>query len=329
MSQTLQESAQKLKELCIGTRLGFRRPGQRKAVEEEYQETMNDSVQAEEDGISSTKVLLDRKLPCIKKINKCISRTKNWWMALSWPYPEKGMRLMRKEKVPAFEAGIPSRRDELYELACDVQANYDLIMDHARKKQGKTFNPSNYPADFRQAYALEYGYCDPNPPAALLQIAPEIHRAALQRATAMFEQSVILGENLMAAQLAKFVDALHHALAPSKDGKRTQLRDACLGNFQDFLDAMKSMSLGSNAGLDALLEKAQALIGNASPEMLKKNPDLKAGVVKGLEEIQAILPSLVVAKPRRAITLPTPKVLPAPDAPESPPPFEGPPAVVV
>jgi hypothetical protein len=332
MSQTLQESAAKLKELCVGTHVGFNWPGQKKAVDGENQETMNDSVQAEPDGITSTRVLLDKKMPCISKINACRRKIDAWWKGMSWPYPETGTRLMKKEFVAKFEAGMPGHAQELYELACDVEAHREEVLAYGRKKQGRTFNESAYPPDFRQAYAVEHCYRNLNPPESLFNFLPEIYQAAKERAFLQFQGAVLLGEQAYAAKLAKLTDALHHALTPPTDGKKRVLRDAAVGNFQDFIEQFKSMSVGSSSEMDAAVAKLEGLLGNVSPEQLKKLPELKQSVVKGLEEVQAILPSLVVAKPRRAITLPTPKVVPAPDAqdkPDVPSPFEGPPAVAV
>ena len=65
---------------------------------------------AEEDSFSAAKKLIDTKNPRYKAVSAVFSQVTTYWKQGTLPFTEHGMRLLRREHVPEFEAKIASSR---------------------------------------------------------------------------------------------------------------------------------------------------------------------------------------------------------------------------
>jgi len=76
--------------------------GVRKTLTSEQKAIAADSFGAEGAYLSAGKKLLDTKHPAFKAVTGIKGRIVSLWKAMSLPYPEPGLRLIRQDQIEAF-----------------------------------------------------------------------------------------------------------------------------------------------------------------------------------------------------------------------------------
>lgn len=142
------------------------------------------------------------------------------------------------------------------------------------------------------------------PPDYLLRLNPQLYQQEKDRMTARFEEAVRLAEESFVGELAKLVEHLVERLSPSVDGQSKVFRDSAIGNLTEFFDRFKSLSVGSNADLDKLVDTARRAISGVDPQAVRDNSGLRQQVAAQLSAVSATLDQMLVDQPRRKILRP-------------------------
>ena len=138
--------AQWLRETTAAVRVSFTWLGVRKALTPEQRNQAADSFGAEGDYLSARKKLLDTKHTAYKEVTAIRGKVIAHWKALTLPFPEPGIRLIRQHQIDSFNQEMTSLRSELLEAVARLDQHYTELKNTAQRRLGDLFNAERLPA---------------------------------------------------------------------------------------------------------------------------------------------------------------------------------------
>ena len=300
-TQTVSSPAHRLRTTMAAVRLSISWFGVRKTLTPEQKARAAAAFGAEGAYLSAGKKLLDTAHPSFKAVTSIRTRIVSFWKAVSLPFPESGIRLIRQDDIQAFDVQLTTLKAELDEAVDRLDEHYGELRDAARDRLGSLFNPSDYPASLRGLFSVEYDFPSVEPPDYLRQLTPELYQQECQRVAARFDEAVRLAEEAFTDELAKLVSHLCERLSGIEDGKPQIFRDSAVENLTGFFERFRQLNVGSNEQLDELVTQAQTAVRGVEPQALRDNQSLRQHVATQLAGVQSVLDGLLVDRPRRNI----------------------------
>ena len=297
--------AQRLQRTMAAARVSFTWLGVRKTLSREQREQAAESFGAEGGCLSAAKKLIDTRHPAFKAVSAIRNRAIACWRAVSLPYPEPGIRLIRQDSIQAFDQQLTDLRQQLAEAVEQLDASYTELQEAARQRLGRLFDLADYPASLSGAFAIDWGYPSITPPQYLLELNPQLYEQEQARITARFEEAVRLTEQAFTTEFGRLIGHLAERLSGGADGKPKVFKDSSVGNLQEFFSRFKSLSIHSNAQLDELIAQAQGIVSGVSGQDLRDSGSLRQQVQGQLAAVASTLDDLLVDRPRRKILRPT------------------------
>lgn len=294
-------ASQRLRDTMAAARLSFTWLGVRKSLTSEQKNQAADSFGAEGKFLSAGKKLLDTSHPAFKAVTAIKGRCLSYWRAVSLPYPEPGIRLIRQQGINEFDNQMAAFRDELREAVVELDRRYTELRSAARRRLGDLFDASDYPVSLIGLFGIEHEYPSVEPPSYLRQLNPELYEQECQRMQARFDEAVQLAEAAFTEEIAKLVEHLSERLNGESDGKAKVFRDTAVTNLTEFFERFRSLNVRSNEQLDDLVQRAQNVLHGVEPQQLRDNSSLRQRLVTQLASVQSSLDGLMVDRPRRNI----------------------------
>jgi hypothetical protein len=275
--------------------------GTRKTLTAEQKTVAADAFGAEGAFLSAGKKLLDNKHPAFKAVTAVKGRIVSYWKSLSLPYPEPGIRLIRQDKIDGFDAQMNEFKEELDEAVWQLDEHYAELKSAARDRLGSLFNPADYPESLRGMFQVAWDFPSVEPPSYLQQLNPDLYRQECERVSARFDEAVRLTEQAFMEELQQLVAHLTERLSGQADGKPKVFRDSALNNMSEFFDRFKQLNVRSNEELDSLVEQCRGVVSGVEPQTLRDNQGVRTQVAAELGQVQGVLDTLLVDRPRRNI----------------------------
>jgi hypothetical protein len=297
--------AERLRRTAAAVRVHFTWWGTHRSLTTRQKEEVGVACAADAKLLTAGKRLVDTRHPALRKLTGVKGRAGNYWRGITLPYVEPGVRLVRRDDVPALHHVLEGFREELHEAETELNAVYPEVKADAQRRLGRLYCEADYPTEVRGLFDLTWDFPNVEPPAYLLRVSPDLYAEERARVTARFDEAVRLAEQAFAAELAGLVDHLTERLAPSADGTRKVFRDSALGNFRDFIGRFQLLNVNSSPELDALVERAQGLLSGVTPHDVRTLPDVRQQLQAGMSDVRRQLDELVVDAPRRRIVRPT------------------------
>ena len=294
-------ASQRLRDTMAAAKLSFTWLGVRKSLTVEQKNQAADSFGAEGKFLSAGKKLLDTSHPAFKAVTAIKGRCLSYWRAVSLPYPEPGIRLIRQQGINEFDNQMAAYREELREAVDELNRRYTELRSAARRRLGDLFDASDYPVSLIGLFGIEHEYPSVEPPSYLRQLNPELYEQECQRMQARFDEAVQLAEAAFTEELAKLVEHLSERLNGESDGKAKVFRDTAVTNLTEFFERFRSLNVRSNEQLDDLVQRAQNVLHGVEPQQLRGNSSLRQRLVTQLASMQSSLDGLMVDRPRRNI----------------------------
>jgi hypothetical protein len=295
--------ARQLRHDTMAVRVHHEKMGVRRALTRDQVDQAAQSFDADAKAINASKRLIDTRHPAYRDVLGVRRRATQYWKAVTIPYPEPGVRLLRRDNLEQFDKQMHSYQVALTEKVAALQACYEELRERARKQLGSLFNIADYPERLDHQFALCWDYPSIEPPAYLKQIHPELYEQECERIRVRFEEAVALTEQAFVSEFNKLVAHLADRLSGEIDGKPKIFRDSAIENLNSFFATFRSLNVGSNGELNALVDAAQQAMAGVQPEDLRGNDDVRQAVQSQLANIQRDLDSMMVDRPRRAISL--------------------------
>jgi len=298
--------ADQLRAETSAVRLKTRKLGVRRRLDDATEQQAANVFGADAEYISASKKLLDTRSERYKHVTGVLSRAKGYWKSMTVPYPAiKGVRLIRRDQIDAFNLQMGIFRDELASNVKDLVDQFEPLKRTARTMLGSLYRPSDYPPNEEVGtyFAIEWLYVNVEPPDHLKQLNPRLYEQEQARVRAEMDAALHAAEQAFAAELQSLVGSLCDALAPDAEGKKKTLRPAALKSFGEFFERFQSVRVGSNQDLDNLVGTAQSLLKGVDPSALKGQADQQQQLFSDMTTIRDTLGTLLVDAPPRAIHL--------------------------
>ena len=293
-------AAQRLRATFAAVRVCFTWFGVRKSLSTEQKAQAAEQFGAEGQFLSAAKKLLDTRDPKFRRVTSVRSRVVAYWKALSLPYPEPGMRLIKQDDVEPFSQQMTRYRDELTEAVAELDDHFDALKSAARERLGSLFDLADYPPSLRGLFEVSWDFPSVEPPEYLLRLNPALYEQEKNRIAARFDEAVKLAEEAFVAEFSGLVSHLVERLSGA-DGQKKVFRDSAITNLTGFFDRFKSLNVRSNAELDRLVETAQKTISGVEADSVRSNDALRQTLSTQLSAVQSALDGMLVDQPRRRI----------------------------
>ena len=300
-SRTVTTPAQRLRLRSAAVRVSFTWPGVRKTLTPEQKSQAAESFGAEGDFLSARKKLLDTTHSAYKDVTAVRGRVVSFWKALSLPYPDPGIRLIRQEQIEPFNEQMATFRGELIEAVMRLDEQYAELKSAARRRLGALFNPSDYPASLTGLFDLAWEFPNVQPPEYLMQLNPAIYEQEKARIASRFEEAVRLAEQAFVNEFADLVSHLCERLSTQAGGEKKIFRDTAVTNLVEFFGRFRQLNIHSNDQLDELVDQAQKFVRGVEPQALRVNETLRQHVATQLSSVQAALDGMLVDRPRHSL----------------------------
>jgi hypothetical protein len=295
------EAAHQLRTTMAAVRVSISWLGIRKSLTTDQRAQAADTFGANGDFLSAGKKLLDNRHPAFKAVTAVRNRIVSLWKAMSLPYPEPGIRLIRQDQIETFNAQMVQLREELDAAVEQLDDRYIELRAAARQRLGSLFNETDYPTSLRAAFGVQWDFPSVEPPDYLRQLNPDLYQQECQRIQERFNEAVRLAEEAFTAELAKLVSHLTERLSGQEDGKPKIFRDSAVGNLTDFFRRFQELNVRSSQELERLVAQCQQIVQGVAPQDLRDCQDLRQHVTTQLAGVQSVLDGLLVDRPRRRI----------------------------
>jgi hypothetical protein len=293
--------SQRLRQDAAAVRVSFTWFGVRKTLTHEQKSQAAESFGAESDFLSARKKLLDTKHPAYKEVTAIKGKMLAYHKSVSLPFPEPGMRLLRRDRLEVFQHQMEDFRDELQDAVRRLQDRYQELKDSARQRLGHLFNEGDYPATLEGLFAVEWDFPNVEPPSYLLQLSPELFEQEKSRVAGRFQEAVQMAEHAFLGEFSKLVSHLTERLSSDAAGEKKVFRDSAIGNLTEFFDRFKDLSVRSSEQLEELVGQAKRLVQGVEPENLRSDDRLRQQIALQLSRVQSSLDGMMVDQPRRRL----------------------------
>ena len=292
---------EKLKAETVGCRLRTSKFGARKALTRTQVKQAAAAFSAKGEFLTASKKLLDTANPAYREVTAVIAQAKAYWRAMTFPYPEKGIRLLKRDRVDKFAADMQAMVATLELKVKTLSDQYDDIREAAREKLGDLFNEGDYPALIDAEFDLGWEFPNLAAPEFLKTMNPVLYEAEKAKLEAQFNEAVKLTELALADELNTLVSSLLDKLTPGEDGKPKTFQKTTVENLNEFFTRFTEMDLGSSDELRELVEQAQQAVNGVDANSIRKDQALRDALSGKLKAVGEQLEKSLVTKPKRAI----------------------------
>ena len=298
-------NVRRLHETMAALRVSFTWFGIRKTLTPAQKTQAAETFGAEGQYLSAAKKLLNTRCPAFQAVTSLRNRVLAYWRAMSLPYPEPGVRLIRQDQVEQFDEAMARMRQELHEAVGELDRQLPGLQQAAQDRLGSLYDQADYPASLVGAFAVEWDFPSVEPPDYLLQLNPRLYDQERRRMVARFEEAVRMAEQAFAAEFNKLVSHLIERGRGTADGRKKVFRDSAVTNLHGFFERFRSLNVSSSEQLDQLVDTAQQALRGVEPQQLRDSDALSRDIATRLTGVQAQLDGLLVDRPRRRILRPS------------------------
>lgn len=293
---------ERLRDTSTGVRLGFTFMGTRKTFTPGQKLEIGQHFEADRTYIGASKKLFDTKHEAFRAVVSIRSQAREYWRQNTLPFPEDGLRLIRRDHLGLFEVTMKGFRDDLDAAVKELAKSYEEIKNAAKERLGELFNEDDYPASLDGKFSMEWDYPSVEPPPYLRELEPEVYRQQAKLVAARFNEAVALAEVEFTEQFADMVKALSDRLGVDDEGDRKVIKSSTVEKLQEFVERFRHLTTGSNPQLDALVNHAKSLVKDLEPKKLREDTTLrdklKAALSPIVEKVEAMAEA---ANPRRRL----------------------------
>jgi hypothetical protein len=276
--------------------------GVRRTLTQEQKAQAADAFGAEGSYLSAGKKLIDTSHSAFKAVTTLKSQIGQFSKIMSLPYPEPGVRLIRRDEIGLFDTRLTTLRQELDEAVANLDCHFAELKSAARRRLGRLYNAADYPESLIGLFGVTWEYPNCEPPAYLQQLSPELYEEESRRVAARFEECVRLAEEAFTEEFGKLVAHLTERLSGgSEDGKSKIFRDSAVQNLAEFFQRFRHLNVRSSEQLDQLVDNAQRIVRGVQPQALRDDTSLRQQIASQLAVVQSQIEGMLVDRPRRAI----------------------------
>lgn len=289
----------RLRQETCGCRLIRRRFGTARAASKSQHHDAAEVFGAEDDVLRLKKILVNTRDERYRAVTTIISRAVGLWRAISVPYPESGIRLIRRDQVTQFNEVIEGLSEQLGPALEALQQAWPIIKAEAKERLGDLWNPSDYPDSIGAEFGIEVDYPNLSPPEYLKQLNPALYEEQARRVKAQFDTAIHMAESAFAKEFRTLLDSLVEKLAPTEEGEKRRFNAKAVTKLKDFTERFKELNFRNNSELAGIIEKCEAIVAGENLDELKSSAYLRASLGQSLGALAGELAKYVETGPTR------------------------------
>lgn len=283
-------------------RLAFTWFGTRKTLTPAQRARAAQTFDAQAGALWIRKTLLDTRHPAVRAVSAVRGQIEAHWRSRTLPFPEPGIRLVRRQDLESLLAHLNVLRSELVDAVVVLDWHLELLKVEARDRLGSLYHEADYPDTLLSFFDVRWDLPNVEPPNFLRTLSPALHAQEQARVRARFEEAVALAEQAFLEEFTRLVAHLSDRITGTPDdGSPRVFRDAAVGRLQDFCARFRQWNVRSNPQLDDLVEQTRALVQGVGAPELRNRQALRAQVAESLGSVRVALEALLVNRPRRRI----------------------------
>ena len=295
--------SEQLREETAAVRIHHEKFGIRRSLTDSQISVAAEVFDADPDTMSASKKLLDTRNPAYRKVVNVKTRATQYWKAHTVPYPEPGIRLIRRSLTTAFHEAMAGFRAELTEAVRELDLQYHTLRNEAQGRLGALYNGEDYPDSLLGMFSLGWDFPAVEPPEYLAELNPALYEREQQRVAERFEEALRLTEEAFTAELSKLVTHLVERLkGENDDGKPKIFRDSAVGNLMTFFDKFRDLNIRSDTDLETAVQSVETAVAGVDVKSLRSDDSLRTQLAASLGEVQSELDAMMVNKPKRSIS---------------------------
>ena len=178
-----------LRTTMAAVRVSFTWFGVRKSLTPAQKALAAESFGAEGEYLSAGKKLIDTKHPAFRAVTAIRGRVQSVWKGMTLPFPEPGIRLLRRDQIERFDSLMTDLRAELADEVANLDAHFAELKATACNRLGRLFNPDDYPDSLLGLFGVEWEFPAVEPPSYLQQLSPELYEQERQRIAGRFDEA--------------------------------------------------------------------------------------------------------------------------------------------
>lgn len=293
-------AAERLRASMAACRVMFTWLGTQKTLTPNQRARAAEAFDAQAPFLSAGKKLLDTTHPAFRAVTAVRGKIDAHWKGISLPFPEPGVRLIRLRDVEDFASQMADFRVELDDAVANLDRHYGELKEAAAQRLGSLYNPGDYPGTLAGLFGVAWDFPAIEPPDYLVQLSPALYEQERARVSARFEEAVRLAEQAFLEEFARLV--AHLCERVRDDGREAKVfRDSAVGNLTAFFGRFRTLNVGSDEQLEALVAQAQQAVRGVEAQDLRDRSRLRREVATQLSRVQSELDGLLVDRPRRRI----------------------------
>ena len=299
-SESLEEIARKARENTVACRLKRGSFTVNRKFTGDQVAKVADSFNAKSEVVSANKKLIDSKHPKVKAVTVVLAKAYRLWKnVFTTPYPDAGIRLLKRDRMEEFESDMRECQAELEVAKTELDEAYAEVIAKAEVDLQDLFNRSEYPASLSAAYSIEWEYPSVEPPNWMKEVHPEAYAAQVRIINARFEDAVTQTETLFAEEFAKVVEHLAERLGKDEEtGEFHSIQTSNIDNVKKFIEKFREMNFGGNTSMAELIDQAEKLIDGKTTKSLKKNNEERLSMQESFEKLRDEMDGKIVAVTR-------------------------------
>ncbi len=222
-------------------------------------------------------------------IKKLANEARQEFYALTLPWMDDGRRLLSAKNYNKAMAKMSQYQASFEKLAAQVESQYPVMIDEARKQLGDLFLESDYPKDIAKKYAFA-PHVEPIPSVDDIRVGlGEGERAKIAaELKAQIEAAGVNAKRDIYERAADCVRRIAEALPkfdPDAKGKeRGTFRDSLIGNVAELIEGLDGLNFDNDQNVTELGNRLRELTKH-EPEVLRENPIIRADTAQTARDI--------------------------------------------
>lgn len=298
----MSEMGQRLASEMSGCRLEVTSFSSRKKFTDSQRKQMADFFDSDVKSVSGGREILNKKIPQVKAVYAIIRSARAMWQGFTVKY-EDGTRLIKAEKIEWMNAQIAGFQATLQTAKDDLWEAWDAVKEDARHRLADLYVESDYNFDPRMMIWINISYPSVQPDAKLEKLGKELWDKEMAKFALKFDEAARAAEAALQAEFALMIAGVTDRLAggESEDGKKRVLQQRAVDNIVEFADRFRSLSIGNNAELDALVAQAESLAVGLDTKAMKKDSGQQSAMREAFAKLRTEVEACVVKAAEREI----------------------------
>ena len=272
------------------------------------------TIDAEEDLIKVSKKLLDS--PEMKAINNHYSAVRKWMkMRINASNIDDGLYWIGigpgGTTIKEFDQGMERLVADLDPLLDALAEAFEGIVQEDAERLRAAFDLNDYPPvdKVKEAFKISWRYIAFTTPRSLEAVSEELFKKAQDELNLTIQTAQSAVELALREEVMELVSWASDRLATGDDGKRKRLRTknkdgeeiGLTARLHEFFETFRGRNITSDAELEALVNRAEAIMTGVDGDAIKSSDTLRENLKKEFDEIKVQLEPLVENSPRRMI----------------------------